>query len=98
MGSATGGGGSFLSRRRGASVGDQALAGEVTAGLFERQVGRRQDHVRALQLVVVDARAGVAHVVDQRLVGRRKLLLAPALNGRDDGALELVEAVQVLSG
>src|SRR6478609_4084997 len=73
-------GGPLSRAGRGCSVGDQALAREVPAGLLEREVGRRQDQVGARELVVIDARALAAHEVEQRRVGGRELVLTPALD------------------
>ena len=59
-------------------VGNQALAGELPAGLLEGQVRRGQDHLGGLELLVADARAVRAHVVEQRAEGVVEAVLAPA--------------------
>src|SRR5262249_60035338 len=58
----------------GDSARDQALAAELFLGLFERDVGRREDQVGAFQLVIIERTAAGAdqlqQVVENRAEGR----------------------------
>src|SRR5438034_5318798 len=69
---------------------NQALAGELLLRLLEREVGRRQDHVRLLQLVVAQFRPGPGegeHLVEQRAEGLR----VPGLDHGHRLVVQLVE-------
>src|SRR4051812_26343419 len=80
------------------SVGNEAVAGEGFAGLDEREIRRRQDHVGLLEHVVADRRAFTAYEVEHRVKERVEALLIPGLNGRDGVVVELVELVRVVIG
>src|SRR5580693_6669997 len=73
-------------------VGDEALAGEFPAGLVEAEVGGREDHVGALQLVVAQRRALRTHVVQQRGEGIGEAVFAAAVDDRQRFAAQLVDA------
>src|SRR5712692_2276877 len=69
---------------------DQPLAGELRAGLLERDVGRRQDHVGLLELLVAELRPRpreLEHLPEQP----PEALLVPRLDEGDDLVVQLVQ-------
>ena len=64
---------------------------EELGGLLEGQVGRRQDQVGGVQLVIAHARAVVADEAQQRVVVRAEAVLLAAFNQAHDRLLELVQ-------
>src|SRR5829696_3318459 len=80
------------------SVGDQAIAGELGRRLDERGVGRRDDHVGALELLGVDQASLGPHERQQLLEALVKGVLVARLDRLDDGVVEVVEAVGLLVG
>src|SRR5205085_7454852 len=80
-------------RARPALVRDQPLARELGRGLVEADVGRRQDHVRPDQLVVVDRPARALHELEQLAPDLAELRLVPCLHCGDGRVVELVESV-----
>src|SRR3954452_4774600 len=76
-----------------ASVRDQALAGELGGGLGERRVGRRQDHVRADELVVIDRLALAPHELEPLAP---QVVELPLVAGGHRGHGVVVERVQAV--
>src|SRR4051812_26079587 len=78
--------------RRSGGVGDQAFAGELLAGLGERQVGRREGVLRGLEGVGVERLRLGADDGGQVLAGGGEAVLVARLDRPDDRVVELVEA------
>src|SRR5207237_6937426 len=76
-----------------ASVGEQALAGELLAGLREREVRRGEDQRGLAEVVVAQRRAAGAHQLQQLAVGAGEGRLVRGLHGADRRVVELVELV-----
>src|ERR1700677_320937 len=76
-------------------VRDQPLAGELAGCLREADVSRRQDHVGALERIVVELRALRAHIVQQLGEGAVETVLTAPFDDRHDLVLKLVQALGV---
>src|SRR3954454_24042061 len=80
------------------SIRGLALPRELLRRLDERGVGRRQDHVGALELLSVEQRALAADQREQLLEALVERVLVAAVDRLDDAVVEVVEAVGVLVG
>src|SRR4051794_25372053 len=78
------------------SIRDQAVAGEVLAGLDEREIGRREDEVRLGEVLRAERRALAAHELEQLLERLVEAVLVPRFHGGDRVVVQLVEPVRVL--
>src|SRR4051794_14507291 len=76
---------------RAGRVGGQPIPSELLARLDEREVGRRQDDLGGLEVVVVERLALGAHHVQELLERRVEGVLVAAIDGGDGRVVELVE-------
>src|SRR5437899_4024474 len=76
----------------------QPLARELGRSLLEADVGRRQDHIRSDQLVVVDRPARALHELEQLTPDVGELVLVARLDGGDGRVVQLVEPVGLVVG
>src|SRR3954451_19615403 len=81
-----------------ASVRDQPVAGEVLAGLDEAEVGRRDDQVGLLELLVVEPLPVAAHQLEHLLEDRVEAALVAAVDRRDRIVVQFVEPLPVAVG
>src|SRR3954469_14056589 len=81
-----------------ALVGDEAVARELLAGLDEAEVGRRQDDVGFLELVVGERPAVAAHELEHLLEDLVEAILVAGLHRGHRVVVERVQALGVLLG
>src|ERR1700733_3611720 len=80
-------------RRNGgaSSARDQNLAAEIRPGLLERDVGRREDHVRGVEPIVADRLPLLADEREQAIERLVEMLPIATLTRRDRVVVELIQ-------